>query len=208
MSDTVWLSRAMGHASNLRPMTYKLSLDEDSEARSISIRKMNEEGDPLPQDCFPAEIFGAANAEEADYKLPDLFFADSYWVVSTKAANVLIKFDLGNGSLYPVDVFKKDRQTVIGDGWFCINFGNRKSALLPEQSVGIRKRAQNRYRVVGVPKDREISVSSISAMAGSDIWIEAQMWDGLFLSGALAQALKKSKADKGFFLSECRMIAG
>src|SRR4051812_22094490 len=42
-------------------------------------------------------------------RLPNIFHAGSFWVVSKAAANVLRQFDLGAGGLYPVKVFKKDR---------------------------------------------------------------------------------------------------
>jgi hypothetical protein len=211
MNDTVWISTAIGHASNLRPMTHSFSLDEKSLERAFSYRRGNQDGEPLSEDCFPDEVFGTPDAKEADYKLPELFFAGSYWVVSAKAADVLRRFDLGEGGLYPVKVSRNDRQTPIGDGWFCINFGNRKSGILPEASPKMRSRyiraGEKGWFPPFVTKDADIAVAA-NVLGGPDLWIDPQVGDAFFISGSLRAALKQDKADKGFFLSQCRVIAG
>ena len=210
MSDSVWVSTAMGHASNLRPMTHSFGADEGSLEHARSCRKLNEKGDPLDQECFPAEVFGAPNAKEADYKLPDLFFAGSYWVVSASAAEILHKFDLGDGGLYPVRVLKNDRQTPIGDGWFCLNFGNRKNGIVPDESPRMRQRyirnGEKGWFPPGATKDGDIAVSA-HTNGVPHIWIDLGVGDAFFLTDQTASALRKAKADKGFFLSKCRMIA-
>jgi|1186.fasta_scaffold506511_2 hypothetical protein len=99
-------------------------METDKRQDSIAWGEQNDAGEPLKAESFPAEIYGAPSATESDYRLPNIFHAGSFWVVSKAAANVLRQFDLGAGGLYPVKVFKKDRQTALGDEWFCINFGN------------------------------------------------------------------------------------
>src|SRR4051812_20701969 len=86
----------------------------------------NMAGEPLKAECFPSESYGAPDAKDSDYRLPNLFFAGSFWTISRTVVEVLRQFDLGAGGLYPVNVLKKDRQTPVGGEWFCINFGNRK----------------------------------------------------------------------------------
>lgn len=205
MSGMVWYVDGLTYPGNKRPMTHSFSATEEQMEFARASRKKNDEGESLGPDCFPADIFGVPMAEEKDYKLPNLFFAGSFWVVSKAAADVLRQFDLGGGGLFPVRVLKKDRATSVDGEWFCISFGNRKSALLPEVSENISQRAQGRYRVGYTLDDNDIAVSSI-ALAGPDIWIDSQMWDSLFLSEALGNALKKAKAEKGFFLKKCRVI--
>lgn len=54
-------------------------------------------------------------------------------------------------------------------------------------------------------KDGDIVVSN-EAYGGPDIWIDRQVGSAFFLSEALGAALKKAKADKGFFLFRRRVI--
>ena len=80
MTDIVWISTAMGHASNQRPMMHNLGLPEKlpfpSETLLASVtRKQNDEGTPVNAEEFPTEVFGTPDASERDYNLPDLFAA-------------------------------------------------------------------------------------------------------------------------------------
>lgn len=208
MSDTVWISIAPGDASNLRPLKHSFS-DTEMRQQAMNWGSQNRDGQSLGAECFPSEIYGALNAKEADYKLPHLFFAGSFWVVSKAAADVLRQFDLGGGGLYPVKVLKKDRETPVGGDWFCINFGNRKEALLVSESVPLRetyvREGVKGWWLRAVLKDNDIAVSRV-AVEGPDIWIDPIMAYSIFFSDALGKALKSAKADKGFFLHKCRVI--
>lgn len=203
MVGTVWISTAPGHASNQRSLRHSFS--ETEKQFAIDCRWKNESGESLGPDCFPKQIYGAPNAKEKDYLLPDIFFAGSYWVVSKNAADVLRQFNLGNGALYPVEVLKNDRQTPVGGEWFCINFGNVKQALIPEASPKIKPFPVNRWAPPFVNEDDGITVSQ-TALSGTDIWVDPLLVQSFFLSDPLAKALKKDKVDKGFFLKKCRVI--
>jgi hypothetical protein len=209
MTDTVWISTAMSDPSNQRPLKHSFS---DTELRKTAIEwgERNDAGEPLPQSSFPLEVFGISSAEEKDYRLPNLFFAGSYWVVSAAAAEVLRQFDLGQGGLYPVKVMKKDRETPVGGEWFCINFGNRRSTFLPDESPRFRHDYIRNGEMGWFPrlpyKDEDFAVST-SALSGSDIWIDPNVGDAFFLSDPLAKALKKAKVDKGFMLGTCRVVS-
>lgn len=97
MSDTVWISIAPGSGTNLRPLKHSFS---ETEQRQVAIAwgDQNVAGEPLKAECFPSEIYGAPDARESAYRLPDIFFAGSYWAVSKAAADVLRQFDLGGAS--------------------------------------------------------------------------------------------------------------
>ena len=209
MSNTIWISSAPANPTNLRPLRHSFS-DDDQIKNAIAWGNQNMAGEPLKAECFPSEIYGAPHAKDSDYRLPNIFFAGSFWAVSKAAADVLRQFDLGAGGLYPVKVFKKDRQTPIGGEWFCINFGNRKEAVAVPESMSSLNDQYIRPGVKGwIPKfaidDGGIAVSK-AACSGPDIWIDPQIGDAFFLSDALAMALKTAKADKGFFLHKCRVL--
>jgi hypothetical protein len=207
MSDTVWISVAPGSATNMRPLKHSFS-ETDQRKDAIVWGEQNDSGESLTAEYFPSEIYGAPNAKETDYRLPDIFFAGSFWAVSKAAADVLRQFDLGDGGLYPVKVLKKDRHTPVDGEWFCINFGNTKEALLLSDSAPMRE-TYVRYGVKGwrpkaVLNDGDIAVSR-AVDGGPDIWIDPVVANAFFLSDALGSALKKAKADKGFFLHRCRI---
>ena len=113
-----------------------------------------------------------------------------------KAAAILQRFDLGTGALYPVRVSGKDRQTPLGEGWYCINFGSRKAAFLPERSDRLRPPVGGKWRPFASLKDGEFAVST-EALNGPDIWVDPQLWDSIFFSERLGKALKKAKAAPG-----------
>lgn len=204
----VWVSAAPAHPSNLRPLTHSFREPEEKLDFARECRKRNEAGESLGPECFPEEIFGAPHAKESNYGVPHLFFAGSYWGVSKAAADVLRQFDLGGGALYPVRFLKKDRNTPVPGEWFCLNFGNTKAAFLPEESHRVRAASGGKqWTAPFVPRDGDIAVGSL-ACAGPDIWTDPKVRDAFFLSDALRAALKKAKADKGFFLTKCRVVEG
>jgi hypothetical protein len=199
----VWVSRAMVHASNQRP--FRNDVAERDHDRLIEIKQGNERGKVLASDDFPTVIFGAPHAKEKDYRVPDIFAAYGYWVLSGTAANVLRQFDLGQAQLVPVPVLKNDRKTPIGGNWFCINFANARPVLLPEESEHIRMGPQNRYNLPATTKDNQVAVSA-EALQPPDIWVDPGFWAAFFVSEGLGYALRRAKVDKGFFLTRCRVL--
>ena len=202
MSEIVWISRALVHPTNQRP--FRNDVAERDHARLIEIKQSNERGEPLGPDDFPTVIFGAPHALERNYQVPDLFSAYGYWMVSEPTADVLRQFDLGQAQLKPVPVLKSDRQTPIGGNWFCLNFGNAKRIVLPEQSEKIRPGPQDRYNVPVTLADDQLVVSP-EALQPPDIWVDPQLWDNFFVSDGLREALRKAKLSSKFYLTRCRV---
>jgi len=130
----VWASSAMINPANLRALSHSFS-DASQVKFAIECRRKNDVGESLIAACFPPEIYVDKDASTNYAKLPQLFFAGSYWVVSGAVAHVMRQFDLGSCNLYPTKVYRKDRKTPIGDEWFCLNFGNVKRAFLPDAST-------------------------------------------------------------------------
>ena len=206
ISKTVWISTAPAHPSNLRSLEHSFSSDETARDFAIDCRRRNDAGESLASDCFPKQIFGTSNAKDKDYKLPDIAFVGSYWFVSKNAAVVLRRFNLGGGNLYPVDVLKKDRATSVGGEWFCLNFGNAKRTFIPDQSTNVHARSAGQWVASLTLSDNELALSS-DALSGPDLWIEPIVRSAIFFSEELGKALKKAKADKGFFFRKCQVVA-
>ena len=210
MTSTVWASNAMINPRMLRPIThsYNDGIDGPKTDFAITCGRKNAAGEPLGDECFPEQIYVKKDADTNYDKLPDLFFAGSYWVVSGATADVMHKFDLGQGNLYPTKVFRKDRKTPIGERWFCLNFGNVKEALDAQQSTNICPFVPGYTDCWNPPtnlKDGQLAVSS-AALGGPDVWIDPQIREIFFLSDPLAMALKDAGVARAFGLKKCRVV--
>jgi len=206
MSETVWISAAPGHPSNLRP--FRHDIDERDPELSAPLADRVEFAEAIAADELPKVIFGAPDAEEKDYRLPDLFYAYGVWVVSSAAAAVLRQADLGESPLAPVAVLKRDKTTPVGGEWFCFSIANCKDALIPGESRNMRERyirnGRKGWFLRADAKDEDVAVST-AALAGPDVWRDVNVGDAMFFSDTIVSGLKKAKATKGFFLSKCRV---
>jgi len=208
-SDTqVWISGAMTDPRQLRPFTNSFHPNDELNEFASKCRSDNGDGLPLGPNCFPKTISGSRKRGARVFrKLPDLAYGYGFWFVSERCAEVLRQFDLGAGNLYPVDVFQKDGQTPVADHtWFCINFGNRKSAFLKDASNpnGFNVLPRRDFVSFNNAKDDWIAVST-SALAGPDLWIDPTIKNALFVSGPLGRALQKAQCASGWNLSACRV---
>ncbi|MEO8373952.1 MAG: hypothetical protein ABI471_01915 [Sphingomonas bacterium] len=148
----------------------------------------------------------------------DLFMVGHMYAVKPRLAEVLSRFDLGEGGLSPVTIWQSDLQTPAPGEYWLLHLGARKDSFLAEQSN------QENYRVrhfsddpeTGLPRwktspgmqDGDVAVSQ-AALEGADLWVEARMWHKLFMSGALADALNETKLKKvDFRLKQCRVVGG
>ena len=205
MSGNAWISRAPAHASNLRPLRHSLSDDNTKLELVQNAQKRIESGEPVGLECLPEEIYGAPHAKEKDYNLPDIFFAYGYWAVSKAAADVMRQFDLGRASLSAVRVLKKDRSTPVGGEWLLIVFGNHKNTVVAEASPGLRPFVRDIFSTSSKLEDGQIALRT-EALLSPELWVEKKIDSAILFSWELGSALKKAKADKGFFLKQCRIV--
>ena len=145
-------------------------------------------------------------------KLQPHFFTSGWFYLSEEARNVFCRFDIGQGQIYPVEILEEDRKTRLPIKYYCVNFANVKSCLLPEQSKDIK---ENRY----VPgkwvyrdyykdiRDREYGiVVTPAALQGPDMWLAKNLSSILFLSDRLVQGLKAAGVDRDFNLFRCKVL--
>jgi hypothetical protein len=100
MSSTMWISTAMADPSNIgRPFDsfFEDGAEDIDNPAAADAGSRNNFGEPLPSNRFPREIYGDSGSEEKDYRLPHIFRAGYFYVVSAAAAAVLREFDLGGG---------------------------------------------------------------------------------------------------------------
>jgi len=212
MTDGVWVSKAFTDPNLIYPFGDKYTLDGDEKTREpwVMSQVLNMRGESLPAERFPEELY-AFRSSEFDpvviYKdFPD-FFNLGYFVVSGAFADVLRQFDLGGGGVYPTKLFQEDRTTEISGDFYCLNFGNKKEAFLPEHSprATAARYSRRNMELPGVIKDDDIAVSRI-ALEGPDIWIDPILNNSFFMSDRLWQGLVAANVHKPLKAARCKVI--
>lgn len=173
-----------------------------------AIRKVDR-GIPLGRLELP-ELASVWN-EAALAKKGDLFAIGGFYAVRGKMAEVLQKFDLGEGGLIPVPLLKNDLKTPWPEPVWWLNFGATKGCFLPEDSKDVRFLMEHRdgYKVWtfnGSTEDDMIAVSP-NALNGSALWVERGLLSEIFISGDLVRALVEAKVKPKLRFSRVR-IAG
>jgi hypothetical protein len=153
----------------------------------------------------------AAVWNEKRFKLlGDVFWASGFLVVRGKLAQVLARFDLGEGGLVPFPVYQADLVTHYPGEFFLLNFGAIKNTILPDQCEDARKffvakdTGLQLWHVNDYKPDGEIVVST-RALAGPDLWMEEAVPKKIFMSHELAQAIIEIGMSDIFRLKQCRV---
>ena len=206
MTDTVWISDVLADPDLVLMMeTDIVAIDTSRAIEAINLLKA---GKSVPEDICPKQIWAGETARLPG-RLPDLFLANAYPIVSERAADALRQFELGGGALYPVDrVFQKDRQTIIPGTFFCWTFGNTEAAFVAEQSPEARPFAgpdSGRWKMPFVHKDNQLAVSHM-ALGGPDVWVDPTLFKSVFVSGRVGEALDQAGLRSAFRLFRCRVI--
>lgn len=211
MSEHVWVSNILNSEASLGAFVRtNVNIEHVVEAD-----QKNKDGGSVSQDLCPTRIWASSGVEEHDMAFetrnpdPDLFFAGGYWIVSEFAADILRRFDLGGGALYPVSdgVFKSDNETRLPKEYFCWIFGNKKSAFLSQDSRNVRapKIEGLWWEMPWTPADDDVAVSG-RALKGPDVWLDDMLFQSVFLSGPLGDALDAAGLSEAFRLFKCRVI--
>lgn len=221
MSGKVWMSSvksnyAIGDKPGVRtkyygydwqPAEFNIPLSPDDVYANM---RRAGEGFSLKREELPE---AAAVWNEKPFKLlGDIFYAGGFLVVCGKLAKVLSRFDLGEGGLIPFTIYKADLETPYPGEYFLLNFGCQKNAILPEQCDDARKfivrkeTGQQVWDINYLNEDADV-VLSPAALEGPDLWFEPAVYNKIFMSDKLAQALIAIDMKDIFRLQECQ-IAG
>lgn len=209
MSNYAWISNIRNdHRLTIMFLNDLCQSDCDKCVESIRAWKR---GEPLSQDRCPTKVFpekGYATVEDGA-KLPPVFVAEGFWVVSGSAADILRKHDLGAGALYPVEVLARDRQTPFPGEWFTWVFGNLKDTLAIDESRNLRQFSPvpgDTWRKMPTsPKDGDVALLS-AASTGPEVWLEESLFQAIGLSASLGDELQKSGLAKAFRLTKARLV--
>lgn len=205
MTESVWVSSAIVDTTLTKWVSADVKLENLKWAEKNAHRHTS--GQTLLLGEMPKKIF--ADKKHGKLKsLPDFCNCNGFQCMSQKSADVFSKFDLGQGGLFPVEIYQPDKTTVFDLGYHFLNFGAVKCAFVPEQSQDVRKR--DRLPDWGMPwvmSDDLIAVSK-SAFLGADLWTDPLLTSAFFVSDRLAKALKKEKLTRAFRLYRCKMVEG
>lgn len=208
MSDHVWLSTALADVGLVGKLDTDIWVQNTDLA--VEAEKRNKRGRSVPGDMCPKKIWGDDRAPHFK-TIPHLVSAQCHWIVSAQAADVLRQFDLGGGAIYPVadGLFQKDQVTRVPGDCFCWIFGNSKAAFLEQHSPAAKPMSGADTRDwCTMPHDLaddDIAVAG-AAQDGPDVWVDPRLFQSLFLSGRLGDALEGAGLRKAFRLLRCRVI--
>jgi hypothetical protein len=207
MSNHVWISSARQESTLIRSVLTEI--ESKDKKKEIDGQQLNEKGASVPPELCPKKIWGDGSAQ-AFKEMPDLFWARSQWIVSERAADIMRKFDLGGGALYPVSegVFQSDGVTPLPGNYFCWIFGNIKKAFMPDLSRHMRCPDVPGlwWSMPWILQDEDVAVSQ-AALAGPEVWLDKMLFKSVFLSGPLGDALDRADLRKAFRLFKCRVIS-
>jgi hypothetical protein len=208
VEDEVWISEAPMRSENVKLtfhsfVTQDKVFDERFEFADASMKR-NEAGEPLGPEHFPEHVYSNCTSQAAKQTFSDLFISRGYIVVSEAAARILRGIDLGAGALYPVRVTLADQQTPVGEGWYCLNFGNVQQSVVREESRGLMQARPGVWLLSAYRKAGDVAVSR-DVIDGPDIWVDPRVVGGFFVSGRLGAMIEQARLT-GFYLSKCRVI--
>ena len=153
-----------------------------------------------------------ANEKGETYKnLPPAFEAGGGLNICASLADIFRRFDLGTGAVVPIQLYQFDRTTPVDANYFLVTVVDRKETFIPNESRDV---LTGRYGPtptanLSLPlqaKDGDIAVSS-RACAGPDLWFDPTLRNALFMSDALATAIKESDFASIFNFVKCRVIS-
>ena len=175
----------------------------------LAASKRHREGFALQRSEFPEAI--AVWDEKRFKKVRDIFTAGPFYAVKGRLAETLSRFDLGEGGLVSFPIYKADLQTPYPGEFFLLNFGCQKETVIPDESRNLEKRGVQHqtgityWAVNSWSENQDFAVTS-ECLTGADIWFDPVIYNKIFMSDRLVQALSEIGLKDVFRLQECRIV--
>jgi hypothetical protein len=204
MTETAWVSNAIDDQALIKRIQADVKLVNLRVGEENAHRHLR--GETLRPDEMPKKFFGDKRYGKIK-SLIHLCSCNGFMLTSKQAADVLAKFDLGQGGVFPVEIYQPDKTTVFDLGYHFLNFGAVKQTLAVSQSLKLQARGfgLKNYEMPTIMADDLIAVST-TALAGPDLWTDPLLSHSFFVSDRLAKALKKEKLTRAFRLYRCKMV--
>ena len=148
--------------------------------------------------------------EKSFRKIQEISWAGGFLFVRGKLAEILSRFDLGEGGLVPFPIHKADLETPYPGEFFLLNFGARKNSLLPEKCEDAHKfvvekaTGKQLWKINYLKADAQVAMSQ-AALDGPDLWFEEASHNKIFMSDALGIALANTQDLKEWRLHPCNV---
>lgn len=212
MADVAWMSVASVNPNIMIDLRSDASFSQDEEFRKsyVAACRATKRGEPIPEGLLPKTFFAWRgphdDSKPLTKKLQYMTLSD-FWFVSSEAADVLRRFDLGGCKLHPVEVLMEDRTTPLPGSYFVLDFDSWKDVFLPDQSpeVAMMEGSKKRRMPYFMTPDDAATLST-EALRGADIWWNPLVLGAFFMSDRLVQALRAAGVDKPFSLRRCRIV--
>lgn len=223
MSGKVWMSslfsnydignkqglRSKFYSHDWQPATFEIPLSPDEVHEAM---KRCSQGFALQRAELPEAA--AVWNENGFRKVADIFTCGGgAFVVKRKLAATLSRFDLGEGGLIPFRIYQADLETPYPGEFFLLNFGAQKNSILVEQCEDtakflVRKETGQQVWDLNYLNENADVALSPAALDGPDLWFDPAVYNKIFMSDALAQALIAIGMRDIFKLQECRIVEG
>ena len=208
MALSVWVSNLLMQTANLFGFACR-STEGDPKAYLANIYLYNT-GQPVPEGFLPDVMWASDAADDRLTRLPHLFRANDFLVVSGDLAALLGRFDLGASKMHPVQLLHRDRTTPYAGAHHVLELREAKEAFEPTRSARWRPpRAEGQAHLGGMPgapKDGDIAVNP-AALQGADLWRDPRLLRSLFLSDRLRAAMHEAGMLGGVKTFRCEVMA-
>jgi hypothetical protein len=190
-------------------------LQERDRNLAIEGSKLHKTAKPLPDELVPKIFYLVQKFDDETgdalvprKRLADFLVGGGFFIVSARAVDVLREYDLGHGRLEPVDIHQPDRATRVGSGWHVWTLGAQRSGLSREASGELWEVAPGVaiWNVPLNPRKTPVAVYADLVEGGADVWIDPQLFQGVFFSHALGKRLIAEGLGNAFRLYECKMV--
>lgn len=202
MSDAVWVSNVYSDTTLVKAFRSDVELTDRMAA--VDLVKRQKHGEALGEPNFPKK-FVARYRDRAMGRQPDFFFAGGFLCVSDRFADVVMKFDLGAGGVYPVHLVQYDGETPVEGRYFGLDIGATKRCVSDAKS---RLLVQGSSVAPALPhdhRDDDIAVTQ-AALDGAEIWIDLCLFQCLFFGDRLVTSMKAHSLAARLKLKRCRVL--
>ena len=141
--------------------------------------------------------------------IPDIFFAEGQSIISARVAEILSRFDLGNGALtlllkgYSKVTTRPRSREPISPGYSAARRGHFWKPTLRLQGRTARAGGTGAYFPFKM-SDGAIAVSR-DALGGPDVWVDPLLLKSIFVSGALGDAMDAAGLREALCLFKCQV---
>ena len=124
--------------------------------------------------------------------------------IRSDVADILKNLELGQGGLYPVNLFERDKITPIEQDYSILWIANKSGTLNIAESKSLRRARPDRDDLFRLPEWKDAKpgdvVCNADAASGIDIWRDPGVPHRVFLNGRLKHSLDEAGFASAFYL--------